>query len=242
MLAIFLTSTLLLGLKYKKDDNDIIKYTVGNKMFSTASLIATIVATSYDGAGILRMVETVYIKGLWYIMVSLGSYIPLSILYIVVASRIGVFIENYIPEKNHISIADTLGRIYGRIPRIIAASANVCASATSVALSITVISRTLQTCISDVDPTILIVSSALIVVFYSAFGGIRSVTITDIFQSATFTIIILYLTYKVFHNTGMSVPQIFKTLSQSEKFQFAPILQDRTKLFSSNRLSIAFRD
>ena len=41
-----------------------------------------------------------------------------------------------------------------------------------------------------------------------------------------------YIACKVFHHTGMTVSQTFKAVLQSEKFQFAPILQDRTKILS----------
>ena len=67
---------------------------------------------------------------------------------------------------------------------------------------------------------------------YSTFGGIRSVTITDILQCATFTIMIPYLAYKVFHHLDMSILQIFKTVAQSEKFQLSPILHNKTQLLS----------
>ena len=49
MLAIFLAGTLWLGMRYKKGSRSITEYTIGNKMFSTAALTATIVATTYGG-------------------------------------------------------------------------------------------------------------------------------------------------------------------------------------------------
>ena len=49
MLAIFLAGTLWLGMKYKKSGHNIMEYTIGNKMFTTAALVATVVATGYGG-------------------------------------------------------------------------------------------------------------------------------------------------------------------------------------------------
>ena len=165
-------------------------------------------------------------------MFTIGSIIIYESICIMIASRIGVFIENHIPSKNHISMGDTIGHIYGRIPGIIASLANVGVAIPVVAIQITVTSRIMQICISDVNPTILMVISASIVILYSVFGGIQSVTITDILQCATFTIMIPYIAYKVFRHTGMSVPQIFKAVSQSDKFQFEPIFRNKIQLLS----------
>ena len=232
MLAIFLAGTLWLGMKYKKGSHSIIEYTIGDKTFSTAALTATIIATTYGGEGLTHAVETIYVKGLWYIAATVGSVVVYNLACIATASRVGTFIEIHIPPKNHISMADTMGKVYGRIPRIMTALATVGLVIVNTASQILVTSRILKTCISDTNPTILIVTSASIVVLYSIFGGIRSVTITDIFQCATFIIMIPYITYKVFLHTGMTIPQIFKTVSQSEKFQFAPILQNKIQILS----------
>ena len=186
----------------------------------------------------MRGVETIYVKGLWYIVATVGSVIVYNLMCIVTASRIGTFIENHISSKNHISMADTIGHVYGNIPRIITALASVGAAIPVIAGQITVTSRILQTCISDINPTTLMVISASIVILYSMFGGIQSVTITDILQCATFTIMLPYVAYKVLHHTGMTIPEIFKTVSQSEKFQLKPILQNKTQLLSLIALSM----
>lgn len=232
MLAFFLAGTLWLGLRYKKDSRNITEYTVGNKTFSTAALIATVVATSYGGGVLIRTVETIYTNGLQYIILLIGSVMICNLSRIIVSRRIGTLMEKYIPSKGHISIASTIGYIYGKTPRIITALASVGASAASVAIQVTVTSRALQICISDVNPAILMVCSASIVVLYSALGGIRSVVITDIFQCAIFTIMVPYIAYKIFRHTGMAILEIFKSLSESEKFQIAPIFHDITNILS----------
>ena len=179
MLALFLAGTLWLGLRYKKGSRNIMEYTIGNKTFSTAALIATVVATSYGGGALIRTV-TIYTNGLRYIILLIGSVITCNLSRIIVSSRIGTLMEECIPSKGHISMASTIGYIYGKIPRIITALASVGASITSVAIQITVTSRALQICVSDVNPAILMVCSASIVILYSALGGIQSVVITDI--------------------------------------------------------------
>ena len=70
MLAIFLVGTLWLGMGYKnkKGNNGIVEYTIGNKTFTTAALVATILATGYGGGGLIRTVEMIYARGLWYIL------------------------------------------------------------------------------------------------------------------------------------------------------------------------------
>lgn len=196
MLAIFLAGTLWLGMKYKKGSIASQNIPIGDKTFSTAALTATIITTTYGSGGLTRAVGTIYVKGLWYIAATVGSVIVYNLACIAIASRVGTFIESHIPPKNHISMADTMGKVYGRIPRIMTALATVGLVIVNTSSQILVTSRILKTCISDTNPTILIVTSASIVVLYSIFGGIRSVTITDIFQCATFIIMNPYITYK----------------------------------------------
>ena len=119
------------------------------------------------GGGLIRTVEMIYDKGLWYIMLAIGGATVYTLLCTVVASRIGAFMEDHISSNNHLSMADTMGRIYGKTPRIITACANVAATAVSVAAQITVTSKALQICVSSVNPTMLIVISASIVILYS---------------------------------------------------------------------------
>ena len=111
-------------------------------------------------------------------MFMIGETIVEYLSCMVVSYRIGIFMGDNADAKNHISIADSLGRVYGKIPRIITALASIGAAVPVIAGQITVTSRILQTCISDINPTILIVISASIVILYSIFGGIQSVTIT----------------------------------------------------------------
>lgn len=152
MLAIFLAATLWMGLWHKKGSRTITEFTIGNKMFTTAALIATIVATTYGGGGLVRTVEMTYDKGLWYIMLVIGGATVYTLLCTVVASRIGAFMEDHISSNNHLPMADSMGRIYGKTPRIITACANVAAIAISVAAQITVTSKALQICLSSVTP------------------------------------------------------------------------------------------
>ena len=240
MLAIFLAGTLWLGMVHKKDNPGIREYTIGNKTFTTAALIATVLATNYGGGGIIRSVEMIYTYGLWFVMLMIGRTTIAYLSRIVVSHRVGVFMEHHVDANSHISMADTIGKVYGKIPRIITALATVCVVIVDVATQITVTSKILQTLISGVNPTILIVISASIVVLYSTLGGIQSVTITDILQCATFTIMIPCITYKVFHHTGMTLPQILKAVSQSEQFQFAPIWQSKTKILSLIAIYMAY--
>ena len=64
MLALFLAGTLWLGMRHKKDSHNIIEYTIGNRMFTSSALIATVVATGYGGGGLIRVVEMIHAKGL----------------------------------------------------------------------------------------------------------------------------------------------------------------------------------
>ncbi|TDG95791.1 hypothetical protein [Cardinium endosymbiont of Culicoides punctatus] len=99
MVVTFLLLTLAVGIYFSNRVKDIKEYAIGHKEFSTATLVATIVATAYGGGGLTRTVEQVHAKGLyWIVLVSLGIF---SIWIISpLASRMQPFIENLIVVRN----------------------------------------------------------------------------------------------------------------------------------------------
>lgn len=217
MVIIFLIFTLIIGLYYGNKTTTLKEYAIGYKNFSTATLVATVVATTFGGGGLIRTVEQVHIQGLYWIIFILSGIMKVMIL-IPVSLRMTAFMENF-------SMAETIGQVYGKWPRIITALANICSSIAGVAIQINVIIQAVSMCLKDINPTILAVISTLIVIFYSTFGGIRAVTITDVLQCITFMIIIPCLAYLMFRKANQPFTNVLTTLSAYETFQFSHVFQ-----------------
>ena len=169
------------------------------------------------GGGLIRTVEQVYDKGLYWIIVSLFYPVTLWI--------VSSLTSRMTPFMNNLSLAETIGQIYGKWPRIITALSSVCCSIAGIVIQVTVITKVIAMCIHGVNPTILAVMATLIVIFYSTFGGIGAVTITDVLQCITFVLIIPGLAWLMFRKSNQSFIEIFSALASYENFQFRHVFQ-----------------
>ncbi|WP_419241534.1 hypothetical protein [Cardinium endosymbiont of Nabis limbatus] len=113
IIGAFLLLTLVVGIYFSRKKTTFREHAVGNKQFATATLVATVLATAYSGGGLIRTVECVYNLGLWWIAITLLTCFD-AYLIGKLALRMGPFMK-------HLSMAETIGSIYGRYPRITAA-------------------------------------------------------------------------------------------------------------------------
>ncbi|TSJ81357.1 MAG: HD domain-containing protein [Candidatus Cardinium sp.] len=197
---------------------------MGNKDFTTATLVATVLATFlYGGGGLVRTVEQVHNNGLWWILIFLlsGCFGPWVIRPL--ALRMGPFMQ-------HLSMAETIGSVYGRYTRVVVALSNVCVSIISLVTQITVTSKAISMCVDSFDSDMITVLATLILVSYSTLGGIRSVTFTDVIQFMTFSIVIPLLTWYMFRETSIPVCEMVSFLKAQPKFQFSTVFHFDTKL------------
>lgn len=231
--AVFLLLTLAVGIYFSRKETTFLEHAVGNKQFSTATLVATVLATAYSGGGLLRTVESVYNLGLWWITITLVTSFDA---YIIgkLALRMGPFMQ-------HLSMAETIGTIYGKSPRIMVALVSLCGAIIAVTMQITAMSKAITMCIDTVDPSIAAIISTSVLVFYSTFGGVRAVTYTDVLQFITFSIIIPLLAWFMFVKTGKSAVEIISSLElHTTKFQFSSLFNCNKKLISMLLLILSF--
>ncbi len=234
MVVIFLLLTLATGIYYSYNNKSttIREYAIGNKTFSTATLVATLLATAYGGGALVYVVEEIHSGGLyWVIIAFIGSFniwviSPLAL-------RMGPFMK-------HLSMAETLGSVYGRYARIITALSGICASIATIALQINVMSLVIGMCVDLINYRVITILATLILILYSTFGGIRAVTLTDVFQFLTFSIIIPLLTWFIFINAGNPFPEVISFLQTQEKFQFSTVFRFDTNLVGMVALLLSY--
>ncbi|WP_223261922.1 sodium:solute symporter family protein [Cardinium endosymbiont of Dermatophagoides farinae] len=232
LIGAFLLLTLVVGIYFSRQKTTFREHAVGNKQFATATLVATVLATAYSGGGLLRTVESVYNLGLWWIAVTLLTCLD-AYLIGKLALRMGPFMK-------HLSIAETIGSIYGKYPRVMVALVSVCDAVIAVTMQITAMSKAITMCIDTVDPRIAAIISTLVLVFYSTFGGVRAVTFTDVLQFITFAVIIPLLAWFIFLKTGKSTVEIISLLQGHTKFQFNSLFYSSTGLMRMLLLMLSF--
>ncbi|MDN5246781.1 MAG: hypothetical protein QWI37_00840 [Candidatus Cardinium sp.] len=185
-------------------------YAVGNRAFSTANLVATILATYYGGATLMSYV-TQFSGGLfwvsWRIFGVVAAFFTLSWL--------GMHMSRFI---YHISMPETMGRVYGNYPRIITAVLSVCFSTVVIAMQIRIMCRGISICIDSASPLSITLLATFVLVTYALFGGIRAVVLTDMWQLITFSAVIGLFAWFMFKKTGRSFGETIAFAATQKKF------------------------
>ncbi|TSJ81407.1 MAG: sodium:solute symporter family protein [Candidatus Cardinium sp.] len=225
MVLSFLGLTLVVGLYGTQKAITFRKYAVGNKRFHTTTLVITVLATACGGGMLMRELPNIYKYGIHHIAFLLIINAMKDYIISLLGFRMG-------PFMTHFSIAETIGSVYGKYPRVIAALLSICFSIGVVAIQINVMSLAIGMCIESIDPRIVTVPATLILIVYSMFGGVRSVTITDILQFITIPIIILLIIKFVFVKIDKSFLEVALLIQKQEKFQFSRLFQFDKKLLT----------
>ncbi|AWN81382.1 High-affinity proline transporter PutP [Candidatus Cardinium hertigii] len=223
MVVGFLLLTFVVGLYYSRKVTTFREYAIGNKDFATATLVATMLATTFSGGGLLRGVEQTHAQGIFWILFGLSvsiAYLLLSPLML----RMGPFMQ-------HLSLAESIGTSYGKMPRLVVALVSVIGNVIMVTTQIIAMTKAIEVCLdlSNSDNAKVMQASipgiaTLIVIGYSMFGGIRSVTFTDVLQFITFTAIIPLVAWFIFKSTDKSVLEVASILHKEPKFQLTSCL------------------
>ncbi|AWN81776.1 High-affinity proline transporter PutP [Candidatus Cardinium hertigii] len=222
MVMAFLLLTLVVGLYYSRKVTAFREYAIGNKDFATATLVATMLATSFGGGGLLRSVEQTYAQGLFWILWGFSASVGFWILTPLML-RMGPFMQ-------HFSLAESIGSIYGRLPRFVTALVSIIQETIIVAIQIIAISMAIEICMNlsssnnMMIQTSITVIATLILILYSMFGGIRSVTFTDVLQFITFTAVIPLVAWFIFRATNQSMVEVTSILHKEPKFQLGNCL------------------
>lgn len=170
--VLFLLANMVIGLRAGGKIKTLREYAIGNKNFSTGTLTSTIVATWIGGGYLFYALQNIYTSGLQFILLSLGGTLCLLFIGQILAVRMGEFLNN-------LSVAEAMGKLFSPHVQLITAVSGVLKGIGGMAIQFQVMSRMLVFLLG-LEGTAATVAAA-IVIFYSAFGGVRSVTITDVF-------------------------------------------------------------
>lgn len=200
IIVVFLLLTIFVGMGHSKKIKTLEDYALGGRDFSTTALVATIVATWASGSGFMITMNMTYNEGFAYLIPDIWSWISFIILACVLVPRMREFLGK-------LSIASAMGDLYGKEARVITAIAGTCGSAGLIAVQFKVFGTVLSNFMGFNSELSIIVAGAIATI-YSALGGIRAVTFTDVLQFFAFGIIIPLLSFVIwndFYNAGYSI-------------------------------------
>lgn len=174
----FLILTLVVGLGHGQKVKTIKDYALGDRNFSTAALVATIVATWVSGSGFVVALSKTYTDGLNYKFAATGFAVAFLIISFFLIPRMGEFLGK-------VSIAEAMGDLYGSKVSLVIAIAGTIGAVGTIAVQFKVFGSIFSYFFSFPN-FIAIIVAGTIATMYSAFGGIKSVTFTDILQFFAF--------------------------------------------------------
>ncbi|MEF2228984.1 MAG: hypothetical protein V3581_03030 [Candidatus Cardinium sp.] len=222
MVLAFLGLTLVAGIYGTKKVTTFREYAVGNKRFRTTTLVVAVLATIFGGGVLIREVPNIYGSGMSQILLLL--IVPVAFW---IVSLLGLRMD---PFMEHLSIAETIGSVYGKYPRVITALLGIYFSIGLIAIEINVMSASIGMCIDSINPHIVTVLATLVLITYAMLGGVRAITITDMLQFAALTIIIPFIVKFLFVKTNKSFLDVVFLLQKQEKFQLSHLFQFDRKL------------
>jgi Na+/proline symporter len=215
ILGVFLLANLFVGLWASRGVKSLEEYSIGKKDFSTSALTATIVSTWIGGSFMTSYLANIYTNGWYFILPFIGDSFALLITGLWLAPRMGEFLHN-------LSVADALGKLYGRTVQIITAICGVLVSIGAIAVQFKV-SAKVVTIVFGIDELYATLAAAAIVIIYSALGGVRSIVLTDIVQFFTFAAFIPLLLLVIWN--GIKDPAAaLETIQTSPQFDFKTFL------------------
>jgi Na+/proline symporter len=176
----YLAITLMVGIWFGQNVKSLKEYSIGDNGFSTTVLVFTIIATWIGGGSMLGTSNNAFKYGIVALYPQLGMSLCLYIISSYLAPRMKPFL-------GMISVGEMIGDMYGREARIITGIAGAVKSLGHVGVQIFVMGN-MFSYLTPGSKTECMLISTLVIIIYSALGGVRSVTFTDVLQSLTVAI------------------------------------------------------
>jgi Na+/proline symporter/signal transduction histidine kinase len=231
IIIMFLVINFSVGLFYSRGKTSLREYAVGDKKFSTGTIAATIIATCIGGGFFSGAITESYRQGLYFIIPAMGEPLCLILIAYFFIPRMGEFLGN-------LSIAEALGNLYGKYVRVISAIAGIFVCIGIVSLQFKV-GASIFKVFFGIDGFYAILVCAIITTIYSAFGGIRAVTFTDIIQFFTFGTIVPIISLIIW-GTLKDPNVVFSTLTQSPLFDYRNVFDFSNSRFINTLFLLLF--
>ena len=171
----FLLITLVIGLRAGRGVKDIREYATASKMFGTGALVLTWLATDVAGETVLDMASSVRTVGIIQPLAVFGGCgIALLLQAIFFAPKFTKF-------PDCLTMGDVMGKLYGANSKIITGILGLLTTICVAGMELIALGLLCESLLG-LDYRWGVGVGGLILAMYSAHGGIKSVTVTDVFQ------------------------------------------------------------
>ena len=193
----FLGMVLLIGLLVGRNIKNMRDYAIADKAYGLSVLIVTMLATQLGGGTTIGLGSAIFSDGIIAFVAALGCVFAYLFIVKFIASKIKYF-------EGSITMGDIMEKLYGKRGKVITGIIGFSASIFLVASQSLSLGYVFEVLLG-IERSLGVAIGGFIVVAYAAFGGIKSVIITDVIQ---FTLVIVMLpliaSFAVTHVGGMS--------------------------------------
>ncbi len=203
-----LLATLYIGLREGRDIKDLRDYAIANKVYGTSALLLTFLATNLGGGSTLEVVSCIFSDGVIMAVSLFGVAISLLFIAIFIAPKMQYF-------DHCITVGDVMGSLYGKGSKVITGILGTLYSLCMVGMELLMLGVVCELLLGI--PAIWgVCIGGLLLAAYAAHGGIKSVTMTDIFQFLILFAMLPFLAVLTISKVG-SIKEVFMQVP-AEKF------------------------
>ena len=198
----YILITIFVGYLYGQNIKNFKEYAVGDQGISVSVLTMTIFASVVGGNSIIGTMEQICASNVWFIIVPLGI-----VVYKIISAR--YIVPRMIRFNGKMTVGDLLETKFGKSGRIMGGIAVVSQSIGSVATQVAAMGGVVSY-FFGFSFELSAIGSSIIVILYSAYGGVKSVVMTDVVQ-----FIVLIVAIPLMCVVGLEQVGGLKTLSAS---------------------------
>lgn len=201
IVVIYLMTTLWIGIKASRRATTLQDHISTTQGLSAPVIIATLLATIIGGGHTTGQAGKIYNIGLIYVLSSMG----MAISHIISAKWIMPHFEKF---KGLTSIGDIMGTLYGEKVRLIVGIVGFIKCFGSIGGQLLAMAYLLEALLGLPIKFGILISGG-IVIGYSAYGGVKAVTATDIFQFVILIIVIPTISTVCLSKVG-GIPELIR--------------------------------
>jgi SSS family solute:Na+ symporter len=191
IVGVFLLITLVIGIWHGRGIKDLTTFSIAERNYTTAVLVATVTATYLGGESALGSAEETFKYGIFFMIAYCGDVAYSLIIALVVAPRIDKY-------RNCISIGDMIEKSYGKTAKIITGITGTLKCITTLGGQVSAIGYVSHYFLGLTHLHGILIGIGIIII-YSASGGVKAVTITDVIQ-----FVVLMITIPMICNLGLA--------------------------------------
>jgi solute:Na+ symporter, SSS family len=172
----YLVITLVIGIKAGRNTNTMTEFSVARRNYNTTVMVATTCATVVASEDVMYASQRVFEVGILYALVALAIPFGALITAYCVIPRFA-----YIPYKKFISVGGLIGSFYGQKAQIITGLAATLTCIGTIGGQVCAMGYFCDYFLGLPHFTGIVLGAGILTI-YSAFGGVKSVTLTDVLQ------------------------------------------------------------